>query len=132
MEKHIHILGLLLIIFGIMGLIGGTVVFIIFVGGGIIGSAASGESEIMVIAGIFGAIITGIILISSIPAIVTGWGIMNFKPWGRMFGVIIAVLNLPAFPFGTGLGIYALWVLFNEESVKMFQQRTANPAGQLY
>lgn len=130
MEKHIHILGLMMIIFGIMGLIGASVVFVIFVGGGIIGSAASGESEIMVIAGIFGIIITGIILLTSVPAIITDWGIMKFKPWGRMLGIIVAILNLPSIPIGTVLGIYALWVLFNEETVKLFQQRVVYPSGQ--
>jgi len=126
-EKHIHILGLLLIIFGIMGLIGATVVFVVFVGGGIIGSAASGESEIMMIVGIIGMVIAGIILVTSVPAIVTGWGIMKLKPWGRMLGIVIAILNLPSIPFGTALGVYALWVLFNEESVRLFQQSASCP-----
>ena len=36
--------------------------------------------------------------------------------------MIVAVLNLLNIPFGTAFGIYALWVLLNTETEKMFAE----------
>ncbi len=38
-------------------------------------------------------------------------GLLNRRPWGRTVAIIVAILALVKFPFGTALGIYTLWVL---------------------
>jgi hypothetical protein len=35
--------------------------------------------------------------------------------------IILAILNLIFFPIGTILGIYTLWVLFNDETKTLFE-----------
>ena len=122
MEKHINVLGILFIVFGIMGLIGAGIVFVIFVMGGLFSGVASDEPEVALIAGTFGMIITSIILLTSLPSIFAGFGLMKFKPWARILSIIIGILNLPGLPIGTALGIYTLWVLLNAESVKLFDK----------
>lgn len=44
-------------------------------------------------------------------ALFTGLSLLNRKPYGRMLGIVLAVLALFKFPLGTALGIYTLWVL---------------------
>lgn len=44
-------------------------------------------------------------------AFVAGFSLLNRRPWGRMLAIVLAVLALFKFPFGTALGIYTLWVL---------------------
>jgi uncharacterized membrane protein (DUF2068 family) len=44
-------------------------------------------------------------------AAVTGWSLLNRKPWGRTLAIVAGVLALFKFPLGTALGIYTLWVL---------------------
>ena len=44
-------------------------------------------------------------------ALIAGYGLLNRRPWGRIVAIIVAILALINFPFGTALGIYTLWVL---------------------
>ena len=44
-------------------------------------------------------------------ALVSGYGLLTRRPWGRVLAIIAAVLALIKFPLGTALGIYTLWVL---------------------
>lgn len=120
METHIKILGILNIVWGIMGVIGILSVLGIFVGGGIIGGASSGEPGIFAIAGIFGMIIAVIVAITTIPCLIAGYGILKLSGWGKTLGIVISILNLIVLPFGTALGIYGLYVLFHEETKRIF------------
>ncbi len=123
MEKHVNLLGILFIASGIMGIIGSSVVFVIFVGSGIFVGSQGADSQVIYLLGIFGIVLTIIILITSIPEIIAGVGLMKFRPWSRILGIIAAVLNLPAFPLGTALGIYAIWVLFQDDAIKLFKPK---------
>ena len=49
-------------------------------------------------------------------AFLVGFSLLTRKPWGRMIGIVIAILSLLKFPVGTALGIYTLWVLAPAES----------------
>lgn len=44
-------------------------------------------------------------------AFLAGFGLLTRQPWGRVVGIVVAILSLLKFPFGTALGIYTLWVL---------------------
>ena len=44
-------------------------------------------------------------------AFLVGYSLLTRRPWGRVVGIIVAILSLIKFPFGTALGIYTLWVL---------------------
>jgi hypothetical protein len=47
---------------------------------------------------------------------VVGISLLARKPWGRVLGIVVAILSLVKFPVGTALGIYTLWVLAPAES----------------
>jgi hypothetical protein len=49
-------------------------------------------------------------------ALTAGYGLLARKPWGRILGIIAAILALFKFPLGTALGIYTLWVLASAAS----------------
>jgi hypothetical protein len=71
-------------------------------------------------------IVTGwmlLMLILTIPCIALGIGLLNFRPWTRPMGTIIAILELLNFPIGTALGIYALWILMSPETDQLFTPR---------
>jgi hypothetical protein len=44
-------------------------------------------------------------------AFLVGYSLLTRRPWGRVLAIIVAILSLIKFPFGTALGIYTLWVL---------------------
>ncbi|HEX3570239.1 MAG TPA: hypothetical protein VHU44_05395 [Acidobacteriaceae bacterium] len=49
-------------------------------------------------------------------AFLTGFALLNRKPWGRTLAIVAAVLSLIKIPIGTALGIYTLWVLIPGQS----------------
>jgi hypothetical protein len=53
---------------------------------------------------------------SALLAFLVAFGLMTRQPWGRVVAIIMAILSLLKFPFGTALGIYTLWVLVPAES----------------
>lgn len=48
------------------------------------------------------------------------WGLLHFRPWARILAIILAVLHIFSFPFGTALAIYTLWVLLSSETQPLF------------
>jgi fructose-specific phosphotransferase system IIC component len=52
---------------------------------------------------------------------VAGVWVLQYKNWARILAIILAILNLILFPIGTILGIYTLWVLFNDETKTLFE-----------
>jgi len=54
--------------------------------------------------------------------LVLAWGLFERQPWARALGLVLGILALLRFPFGTALGIYTLWVLAPEESAREYHQ----------
>jgi len=52
------------------------------------------------------------------------WSLFERQPWARVFAIVIALLALLRFPFGTALGIYTLWVLMPEASGREYDAMT--------
>jgi hypothetical protein len=43
------------------------------------------------------------------------------RPLGRVLALALALVNLLVLPFGTALGVYALWVLLTDEGRRLFE-----------
>jgi hypothetical protein len=56
----------------------------------------------------------------AIPGLVAGYGLLTWKSWGRILAIVVGILSLINFPLGTAVGIYTLWVLFQEEATDYF------------
>jgi hypothetical protein len=66
-----------------------------------------------------GPILPFIALIATVTAVLAffvGFSLLRRRPWGRVLGIVVAILSLLKFPIGTALGIYTLWVLAPAES----------------
>jgi hypothetical protein len=120
MEQHIKILGVLNIVWGAMGALGGLVILLVFGSAfGIVGTAIHHDADAAIalpIIGLVGGAIAFFLLLLSVPSIVAGIGLLNFKPWSRILTIVVSAFHLLSIPFGTALGIYGLWVLFSQES----------------
>jgi hypothetical protein len=124
MRDHVKLVAILNIALGCLGIFAGIAVLVIF--GGLAGMAgASGLSSDQAAAvPILGAIGMGIaifLFVLSVPGVIGGWGLLNFKPWARILMIVISALNLLHFPIGTALGIYGLWVLLKEQTRILFE-----------
>jgi hypothetical protein len=79
------------------------------------------------VAGLFG----GAAIVFGALGMIGGVGVLGLKAWGRTLGIVVGVLWiiwLLSFPIGTALGIYALVILFNRETISLFEGR---PPGQI-
>ena len=117
MEKHVTFVAVINIAFGFLGIFIGVVLLIVLVGAGII----SQDPEALKITTIVGVSLGCFLIITSIPEIVGGFGLLKRKQWARVLVLIIAVIDLMFIPIGTLIGIYALWVLLQEDTAKLFK-----------
>jgi hypothetical protein len=121
MAQHVKILGILHIVFGGLGVIGAIIVLMIFGGlSAFVDLSDHGSDVPAPILGIIGGVLFIVILIISLPGLIIGIGLLQFRPWARIGGIVISALDLLAPPLHTILGIYGLWVLLNREVEQMF------------
>lgn len=125
MQQHVKLLGILHIILGALGMMAGLLAFVVL--GGIGGIAAmTDHSEDAAVAfpvmALIGVIVLVIVFCVSVPGLICGWGLMQYHSWARILGIVLSVLELLNFPFGTALGVYGLWVLLKPETEVLFRR----------
>jgi len=128
MQQHIKVLAILHITLGALGVLASLV--ILAVAGGIAGIVhlSDASSDGMVggaIIGLIGAVVMIVVLVISLPGLIAGIGLLSFQPWARILTIILSVLELPAFPFHTALGVYGLWVLLSNDGAALFNRPVA-------
>jgi hypothetical protein len=67
------------------------------------------------------AVIATIALVWGFLHIISGRMLRRHRPSARLMSLGLAVGNLILFPFGSGLGGYAFWVLLKEEGRNLFE-----------
>ncbi len=124
MKQHVSILGVLYIAFSVFGMLIAILVLVVLGGAaGIASMVAQQEPDAAVAAPILGIVavaVFSLITLLSVPGIAVGIGLVKFKEWARILGLVLSALNLLNFPFGTILGGYGLWVLLNKETEPLF------------
>lgn len=124
MQSHIKLLGILHIVWSAFLILAGAIALLVFGGmAGLAGLSANMEDRIPAIAvlGGLGGIIFIIVLAFSLPGLVCGVGLIQYRSWARLLGIVLSALELFSVPFGTALGIYGLWVLLNPQSEALFR-----------
>lgn len=127
METHVKVLGVLYLVFGVLGLL--VALFVLLATGGVaslIGASAVDNPDALAalpIIGIGGTFVFLFFLILSLPAVFAGIGLLKFRPWARVLGIVLSALNLINLPFGTVLGVYGLWVLLSKNTESLFAAR---------
>jgi hypothetical protein len=116
MAQHVKILGVLHIVLGSLGVIAAMVIMLVF--GGIAALVPTDMPPALI--GAIGMAIVVVLLALSVPGLIIGVGLLQFRPWARIAGIIISALDLIHVPFGTALGIYGLWVLLTRETEQLF------------
>ncbi len=131
MDRHVNTLGILYIVFGALGLFGALAILVVFRMTGAFfdfGAVTHWNTYTYTHAApllrLIGLIIATAIAITSIPGIIAGIGLINRTEWGRIFALILGAINLINFPFGTALGIYAIWVTTKKDTIRLCAGRT--------
>ncbi len=123
MLTHVKVLGVLYLAVGICMLLGALFLAMTMGGvAGIVGASADPEDAAIAvpILGIAGTALAAFFGIFSLPSLITGYGLLNYKPWARIVGIVLSAISLIIIPFGTIIGAYGLWVLLNKETERLF------------
>jgi hypothetical protein len=126
-EKHVNVLGILCIAYNAVGVVTGLLAFFALFGVGVLAGVSATYCNPAVdafpILITIGFLVLGILVFFSIPGIVAGIGLLKFQSWARILGLVLSAVYLLEVPLGTALGVYGLWVLFNQETAKLFSAR---------
>ena len=123
MSTHVKVLGVLFIAVSALGVLAALFLMVALGGAaGLVGATADPEEAALAIPiiGLTGTALVGMLLVLSLPGLITGFGLLSFKPWARILGIVLAILQLVNIPIGTLLGLYALWVLLNRDTERLF------------
>lgn len=130
MATHVRIVAWINIVLGGLGVLAAAITFAgASIVPAILQAAAQEAGDIP--AGVIQIIMTavvGIILVLSLPGLILGFGLYNFRPWARVLGLVLSDLNLLNLPFGTILALYSFWVLLKPETEQMFREQPVMPA----
>jgi hypothetical protein len=129
MRTHVKVVAALFFAFG-----GLAILFAIFapllmgVIATIVGSSGEhGAATGAAVLGLVGVAMTAFLLVGAVPAFVCGIGLLKYKSWARILGIILAAISLIKIPIGTLFGLYVLWVLFNKDTEALFAAPNAAP-----
>ena len=122
MTTHVKVLGVLYIVLSGLGVCAALFLGLIFgTAGGVVAANADADAAVALpIIGLAGTALVIFLLAISLPGLITGIGLLKFKPWARIVGIVLAAINLINIPLGTILGAYGLWVLLNKETERLF------------
>jgi hypothetical protein len=129
MEKHIKLVAVLNIVYRSIIIIGSVVLFVLAALFGRLmdflertGDLHAEEvpRELLDFLPILFVVIGALIAVVSIVAIIGSIGVLKRQEWGRITLIVVSFFNLLHVPLGTALGVYTLWVLFNDEIVRIF------------
>lgn len=123
MQDHVKIIGILWVILGALSLCVALVVFLILFG---IAEIPGLDDISPGVLRVIGLVVSSFLALLGLPKIIGGLGLIRHKEWARILMLVISFLSLFNVPFGTALGIYSLIILFNPETVRLFQQPPGN------
>jgi hypothetical protein len=117
MKKHVTVVGAIHIGFGILGLIAAIAVFVAlrFARGFV-----DNEEVPTMVLGFLSVSLPLLIGFMSTLGLVGGLGLLSYQPWARYLVIVVAALGCLNIPIGTLKGVYSLWVLLQDETVKLF------------
>jgi hypothetical protein len=126
MRKHVVVVGAIHIGFGFIGLIGAVAVFFAL---NFAKGFVTGEEIPNIILGFLSLSLPLLIGFMSTLGLVGGIGLISFKSWARYLIIVVAALGCLNIPIGTLKGVYSLWVLLQDETIKLFEKNSMVTSG---
>ena len=128
MERHVSLLGILATLWGTLAAIIGVAMLLL---------AAGALAELLAPLEVSVSFAAGLAAVSfalfGVFALVFGgahiWAaslLRAHKPFGRLLMLALSLANLLVIPFGTALGVYAMWVLLKNDGHRLFEPHLHN------
>jgi hypothetical protein len=123
-KTQVDFVGILFIVWGLLTTLVGVSTLALGIGAvAVIASAARGGG-VDVAAGVTAAAFTALAIIAMVwgaAHVVVGVPLRRHRPWSRLVALMLGAVDLLLLPYGTALGVYAIWILLNEDAKKLFQ-----------
>jgi len=120
MKKHVTVVGAIHIGFGLLGLIGAVAVFFAL---NFARGFVEGEEVPNMVLKFLSLSLPLLIGFMSTLGLVGGIGLLSYLPWARYLVIVVAALGCLNIPIGTLKGVYSLWVLLQDDTVKLFERK---------
>jgi hypothetical protein len=131
MDRHVTLLGILASLWGGLSTIVGLSMLLL---------AAGALAELMdptaAAVGLAAGLTATVFAVIGVSAL--AWGgvhvwtaalLQRRRPAGRVLALALALANLLILPFGTALGVYALWVLLTNDGRRLFAEADVRSVG---
>ena len=127
MRSHLHLLSVLQLTWGGILLMLGVSTGLLAVGAAAIGWTSRGTEISAAVTSFAFALFAAALMVGGAANFWAGRALRRANPTGRLVTLGLAVPNLFVLPFGTALGIYALWVLLHNEARHVFEAPLSQP-----
>lgn len=124
MKKHVTVVGAIHIGFGFIGLLLALGAFFAL---NFAKHMVNGDEVPTMVLGFLSISVPILVGFMSTLGLVGGIGLLSFQPWARYLVIVVAALGCLNIPIGTLKGVYSLWVLLQDETIKLFR---VEPSGQ--
>jgi hypothetical protein len=120
---QVDFVGVLFIVWGLLTALIGLSTLALGVGGVVLMRAAepgSGQFAAGVTVAVF-ITLAVIAILWGAAHVAVGVPLRRRRPWARLMALTLGSLDLVLLPFGTALGVYALWVLLHQKGRALFE-----------
>lgn len=117
MRKHVTVVGSIHIGFGVLDLIIAVGIFFLF---SFLQNVVNGEEIPTMLFNFLSISIPLLVILTGTLSLVGGIGLLAFRPWARYLVIVVSALGCLNIPIGTLKGVYSLWVLLQDDTIKLF------------
>jgi hypothetical protein len=120
MKKHVTVVGAIQIGFGVLGLIAAVAAFFAL---NFARTQVNGDEVAGGVLRLLSISVPLLIGFLSTLGLVGGIGLFTYQSWARYLVIVVSALGCLNIPIGTLKGVYALWVLLQDDTVKLFEKK---------
>ena len=125
MKRHVDFLSTLYLVWGAIFVLVAVAGFVLAAGAAALatstGAVRFGSEMAARLTAVSITVIAIIALLWGAMHLFVGRTLRRYRPSARLMSLALAIGNLILFPFGTGLGAYACWVLLKDEGRSLFE-----------
>jgi hypothetical protein len=124
MKKHVTIVGSIQIGFSSLGLMAAVAVFVALTfARGFVGDDDVPQNVLKFLSISIPVLVGSMSLLG----LIAGICLLLYKPWARYVVIVLSTIGCLNIPFGTTKGIYSIWVLIQDETVRLFNNEEIKP-----
>jgi len=117
MKKHVTFVAALHIGFSIIGIFGAIALFFIF---NFARSFVQDVDVANIVLRFIGIFLPFAMITVSFFGLIGGIGLLSYRKWARTLIIIVSAIGCINIPLGTLVGVYSIWVLMQDETIRVF------------